>query len=306
MSLSNFIASNVPFNVPYHLTHYVPGETPLSTNKSVATALVSYLAIIFGLRELMKTRQPLKLQALFQIHNLNLTLGSGLLLALMAEELLPIWLKNGTFMAACHESSWTEKMEFYYMINYLFKYVELLDTVFLVLKKKPLAFLHVYHHAVTAFLCYTQLNGKTSISWVVIMLNLTVHVLMYYYYYATAGGAKIWWKKYLTSMQITQFIIDLGAVYFGTYSYFIHTYYSKAGLPYLGNCSGTESAALLGCGVITSYLGLFVKFYIQTYKKPARGKAVNGVANGNGNGVANGNGHTNGNGYANGSAKKSQ
>lgn len=108
MSLSNFIASNVPFNVPYHLTHYVPGETPLSTNKSVATALVSYLAIIFGLRELMKTRQPLKLQALFQIHNLNLTFGSGLLLALMAEELFPIWLKNGTFMAACHESSWTE------------------------------------------------------------------------------------------------------------------------------------------------------------------------------------------------------
>lgn len=107
MSLSDFIASNVPFNVPYHLTHYVPGETPLSTNKSVATALVSYLAIVFGLRELMKTRKPLKLQALFQIHNVNLTLGSGLLLALMAEELLPIWMKSGTFIAACDESSWT-------------------------------------------------------------------------------------------------------------------------------------------------------------------------------------------------------
>lgn len=86
------------------------------------------------------------------------------------------------------------------------------------------------------------------------------------------------------------------------YSYYVHTYYSKAGLPHLGNCSGTESAALLGCGVITSYLGLFVKFYIQTYKKPVRGKAVNGVTNGNGNGVASGNGHTNGNGYTNGSA----
>lgn len=60
---------------------------------------------------------------------------------------------------------------------------------------------------------------------------------MYYYYYATAGGAKIWvsmsirqfpvetrayfklisapqWKKYLTTMQITQFVIDLLVTYF--------------------------------------------------------------------------------------------
>jgi len=29
-------------------------------------------------------------------------------------------------------------MEFYYIINYYFKYLELFDTIFLVLKKKPL------------------------------------------------------------------------------------------------------------------------------------------------------------------------
>ena len=29
-------------------------------------------------------------------------------------------------------------MEFYYIINYYFKYLELFDTVFLALKKKPL------------------------------------------------------------------------------------------------------------------------------------------------------------------------
>jgi len=167
--------------------------------------------------------------------------------------------------------------------------------------------LHVYHHAVTAFLCYTQLIGHTSISWLVITLNLSVHVLMYYYYYATAGGKKIWWKKYLTSMQITQFIIDLFAVYFGTYSHYVYAYGRGYSLPVMGNCAGTESAALLGCGVLTSYLGLFVKFYIETYKKPIKGKtSANGAANGSANGTTNGHANGSANGHTNGHAKKSQ
>jgi len=300
--LADFILAHVPLpSLPHYLTSYVPGQTPLSSTPTVLATLTSYLAVIFGVQAIMKNQKPQKLNTLFQIHNVFLSAGSLLLLVLMLEEIIPIWWNKGTFEAFCADQSWTSRMEFYYMINYAFKYIELLDTVFLAFKKKPMPFLHVFHHSATALLCFSQLNGKTSISWVVISLNLTVHVIMYYYYYATAGGAKIWWKKYLTTLQIVQFVIDIGVVYFGTYAHFANAYWNDI-LPNPGNCAGSETAALFGCGLLTSYLGLFINFYIQTYKKPV--KSQKPIANGNG--ATNGKAVTNGNGVGNGHSYKAE
>ncbi|KZT65142.1 GNS1/SUR4 membrane protein [Daedalea quercina L-15889] len=291
--LADFLASVIPWSLPPHFQGYVKGRTPLSTPQQVFPTLAGYLAVVFALRAYMKNRPPMRLQGLFQVHNIILSAGSLLLLACMAEEIAPLYWKHGLFWVMCDDNMWTNRLGFFYLINYYFKYLELLDTVFLALKKKPLAFLHVFHHSATALLCYTQLNGKTSVQWIPITINLSVHVLMYYYYYATAGGAKIWWKKHLTTMQIAQFIIDLFAVYFATYSYYAANYFPN--LPTMGSCAGTESAAVFGCGLLTSYLLLFIQFYINTYKKPSKGKGKAPLANGkpiaNGNGVANGHGH---------------
>ncbi|PVF96095.1 elongase of fatty acids ELO [Serendipita vermifera] len=262
---------------PTYLTSWKPGVTPLSTVPSVATTIALYLATIFGIHAFQQTRQPKKLNTLFQIHNVILSAGSGILLVLILEEMLPIVWKHGVFYSVCGEGAWTERLEAYYLFNYYFKYLELIDTVFLALKKKPLTFLHVFHHAATAALCYTQLDGRTIVQWTVISLNLAVHVLMYYYYYATAGGKKIWWKQYITTMQITQFVIDLFVVYFATYTHFAYA----RGWPASGDCSGGVPAALYGCALLTFYLVLFIDFYRRTYNAPAK-KAVNGVANGNG------------------------
>jgi fatty acid elongase 3 len=106
-------------------------------------------------------------------------------------------------------------------------------------------------------------------------------------------------------MQIVQFVVDLHLVYFGSefkyniflqedgtlilssrtaYSYFVSAYWPH--LPAYGTCHGTESAAVFGCVLLSSYLLLFIKFYVDTYKKPARGKkpVTNGDAAANGNG----------------------
>lgn len=119
---------------------FVPGETPMSTLKHCAIALFTYYVVIFGGRELMRERAPFKLNFLFKVHNFYLTTISGVLLALFAEQLIPILARKGLFFAICdHEGGWTDKLVILYYLNYLTKFLELIDTCFLFLKKKPLS-----------------------------------------------------------------------------------------------------------------------------------------------------------------------
>ncbi|CAD6500213.1 BgTH12-07396 [Blumeria graminis f. sp. triticale] len=253
---------------------FKPRETPMSTLKESFMTIIVYYIVILGGRELMRTRPAFQLNTLFKIHNFYLTAISGGLLVLFLEQLIPTIAKHGVFFAICdHRGGWTPPLVILYYLNYLTKYLELLDTVFLVLKKKPLTFLHCYHHGATALLCYSQLIGLTSVSWVPITLNLTVHVVMYWYYFQSARGIRIWWKEWITRLQIIQFVIDLGFIYFASYSYFVSTYFNW--LPHVGDCAGEEFAAFSGMGIITSYLVLFISFYIATYSK-ASGKKGTG------------------------------
>lgn len=96
---------------------FVQGETPLSTFKSCATFLVTYYIVIFGGRELMRGREPFKLNFLFKVHNFYLTAISGILLALFAEQLIPTVARHGLFYAICdHNGGWTDKLVILYYV----------------------------------------------------------------------------------------------------------------------------------------------------------------------------------------------
>ncbi|KIJ28349.1 hypothetical protein M422DRAFT_189826 [Sphaerobolus stellatus SS14] len=265
MSLADLLLRKLPdYHFPDRYIHFRAGQSPLSTWPSAGMAIAVYLALIFGIEKVMLQRKPLKLNAIFQIHNLFLSVVSFVLLVLIVEAIAPVLLERGFFYGMCARESLTLRLEFYYMISYYMKYIELLDTVFMALKKKPLTFLHVFHHSATAILIYSTMIGRPSLSWFPVGLNLSVHVLMYYYYYATACGRKIWWKKYVTKIQIIQFILDLTFIFLSLgYIPFAKSY--ARFLPQTVSCAGAETTAWFGCIIAIIYLSLFVSFYKKTY-----------------------------------------
>ncbi|OLY84622.1 Elongation of fatty acids protein 2 [Smittium mucronatum] len=183
------------------------------------------------------------------------------LVAVFRERVLVCWVHG----ANRPDADETRPLEWLYYCNYLCKWFEFIDTFFLVLKKKKLQILHVYHHALTMALCHSQLVGKTSVSWVVCSINLLVHVIMYYYYYLSSRGINVFWKKYLTIFQISQFVVDICLCYFCLYTHM--AFHNFPYLPNMGDCRGTRQAAYAGCFLLSTYLFLFVQFFVQVYSE---------------------------------------
>lgn len=97
---------------------------------------------------------------------------------------------------------------------YISKFIEFLDTIFFVLRKKDnqITALHLVHHATMPFNVWFTIRfapgGHSSFCSII---NSAVHVVMYLYYGLSAIGPHmnkyLFWKKYITKMQLTQFVL---------------------------------------------------------------------------------------------------
>ncbi|RYZ43579.1 MAG: elongation of very long chain fatty acids protein [Sphingobacteriales bacterium] len=154
------------------------------------------------------------------------------------------------------------------------KIPELIDTVFIVLRKKPLIFLHWYHHVTVLIFCWNSYVTTAGAGLYFISMNYTVHAVMYFYYFMQAVKMiPRWFPSWLiTLMQISQMIIGTGIVCASFY------YYFQGGDLYKpGECNNQPSNLAAGGIIYASYLYLFVEFALKRFlfgEKPAASKKV--------------------------------
>ncbi|TPX37517.1 very-long-chain 3-oxoacyl-CoA synthase [Synchytrium microbalum] len=264
---------------------------PFGTFPVVFATTVGYVALMLSGKQIMKNYQPFVLKVPIFLHNLIMSVASAILFVLIMEPLIPMLYERGLNYSVCNKEAYTPRLELLYYFNFLFKIWEFIDTAFIVLRKRPLEFLHVYHHSATALMAFMFVVKPQSSLWFYILINLFVHVLMYYYFAVTALSIKIWWKKYLTTMQIIQFVVDLALIGFLVYNVFAADLFpwivTDYGFPVISDCYSADPHLHAGVAsfVLFSYLVLFMDFYRRTYNKKdgASKSKANGAAKVNGN-----------------------
>ncbi|KAL2342177.1 hypothetical protein Fmac_010117 [Flemingia macrophylla] len=150
----------------------------------------------------------------------------------------------------------TGPLFFWAYIFYLSKFLEFLDTLFILLSRsmKRLSFLHVYHHATVPLMCYLWLHSSQSLFPIALLINATVHLIMYAYYFLSALSFRPSWKRAVTHCQILQFLFS-----FALSALMLRYHFSQS------PCSGI-SAWSFNALFNASLFALFLHFHFNTYK----------------------------------------
>nr|CAB3242166.1 elongation of very long chain fatty acids protein 4-like [Phallusia mammillata] len=220
--------------------------------------LVLYLAFCAKSQSLMKNIRPFELRYVLIIYNFSLVILS---IYMAYEFFMSSYLAGYSLL--CQPVDYSTKPLAMRMASvcwwYFFsKYIELLDTVFFVMRKKfsQVSFLHIFHHStmlINWWLAIKYVAGGQS--FFIGLINSSVHVVMYSYYGLSCFGPKVrkylWWKKYLTKLQLIQFV-----------AIFVHCAHNLC-----ADCDYPDWLNEMVMGYMIILIVLFTNFYIQSYAK---------------------------------------
>jgi hypothetical protein len=139
------------------------------------------------------------------------------------------------------------------------KFVELGDTAFIVLRRRPVTFLHVYHHSTV--LVFTYWMGSITTAGLLpqfMAINYTIHAFMYTYFALMAYGVKV-----PKPIAIAITCAQIAQMFYGVYVTIATYHYTKN--------TGVPFELKVAVCVYASYAILFINFFIQAYfVKPKR------------------------------------
>ena len=145
-------------------------------------------------------------------YNLALSLSSLVLFVVLSVVIANVYAEYG-FEGVWNDPHWTlpgTPVSYCCYAFYVSKYVELLDTAFLLLKKKKPRFVQKWHHISVLFLFWSYMQARMLNHWVLVWANCFAHVFVYGYFFAATVGIEVPFKHAITFIQIGQFVLDMG------------------------------------------------------------------------------------------------
>lgn len=218
-----------------------------------------YVVVIFGIKALMTNRKPFNIKLPLQLWNLWLaafSIGGSIVTSIaLYQEIRKYGIVSSYTKCQDFFEGFSGLWTFWFCIS---KMAELGDTIFIVLRKRPLIFLHWYHHVATLNYGLLSYNEKTAYNTWIVWLNFSVHALMYTYYFLSACSIRCpaWVSRLITTSQITQFLITLVILFHAGY------------LKLAGYSVDTTWTTYIYCLLMElSYVALFGNFFYQSYIK---------------------------------------
>ncbi|CAD6191306.1 unnamed protein product [Caenorhabditis auriculariae] len=221
-------------------------------------ASILYVVVVFGTKWFMRNRQPFSLFVPLNIWNFILAAFSILATIRMTPEFFSVLTNKGVVNSYCYLYDFTKGDNGYWAWLFMAsKLFELVDTVFLVLRKRPLMFLHWYHHILTLIYAWYSHPNSPGFNRYGIYLNVLVHAFMYSYYFLRSMKIRVpgFVAQFITSIQILQFIISCSIL--AHIAFLVHV----QNVP----CDFDSGVFKLATFMDTTYLILFLNFFFKSY-----------------------------------------
>nr|XP_006816342.1 PREDICTED: elongation of very long chain fatty acids protein 6-like [Saccoglossus kowalevskii] len=223
-----------------------------------------YLILVFAGRKVMQHRQKFDLHKVLAVWSGSMAVFSLIGFLRVFPKLLEEYNQGGWQRTLCDQSFMEGVSGFWSLAFTLSKVAELFDTMFIVLRKQKLVFLHWYHHVTV--LIYTWYAFTDGIPYGIYfhVMNYGIHALMYSYYAIRASRLvkiPVQINIAITFLQLCQMIVG---IYLNIYAYFK--------LENTKTCPVYYNNIYWSLAMYYTYFLLFSHFFYSTYMAPGKGK----------------------------------